>query len=440
MFQIVNSGIIQQTYYLEIFQNNIIYVFRNLAMYQNFFQRISGLLWLSLLILPTASLLRFPKVILLALLIPLVIFLKPYYNKTLLYFLIAILLYACFNTLLGLLYGNPGALRVLTVTMLWPILFFIISGHFKIEYIKKVEKIFKASAILILILCVFQLSENFYQYNGISDFFFNEDSKSYINIEKAYASFSNPAMASLLFIGPFFISRFILEKRKSDLFFISFILLIGFIANRRGLLLAMGISIPVLLSLMLVSGRITISRAFGLITKSVMFIFLVGLILIYFYPDLSTNFQNRFFENKEASNIERANQFPALLNGFYESIFIGKGAGAVASVVRSYEQPWSYELFYLSILFHQGLIGFFLYLSSFSTVIYFSLILAKKYKDLIGNHLIIIICASTVFLIISATNPYIGKLDYMWIIFYPITLINFFSRNKLNTNISSQNE
>lgn len=427
MFQIVNSGITQQTYYLKIFQNNIIYVFRNLAMYQNFFQRISGLLWLSLLVLPTASLLRFPKVILLALLIPLVIFLKPYYNKTLLYFLIAILLYACFNTLLGLLYGNPGALRVLTVTMLWPILFFIISGHFKIEYIKKVEKIFKVSAILILILGLIQLSESFFLYDGIAKYFFEKDAETYINIDKAYASFSNPAMASLLFLGPFFLTRLIIEKRKSDLWYVIIIILIGFIANRRGLLVAMGITIPLLISFLIASGTIGLRKATTILARSVIVIlFLLG-ILIYLYPEIITEFQNRFFTNKEASNVERTKQLPALLNGFYKNIFIGNGAGAVAGVVRSYEQPWSYELFYLSILFHQGIIGLLLYFSSFLTVLYFILKLVKKYPGYIGNHLIMVICASCVFLINSATNPYIGKLDYMWVIFYPIALCNFLS-------------
>ncbi len=403
-------------------------------MYQFLFQIFSVILWLSLLVLPTAPMLRFPKVALLIGLVSLVVYLKPKFHKTLIWYLIVVLLYACFNTFLGVLFNNPGALRVITVTIIWPILFFIISGYFKLEYISKIENVFKISTLVIIAICIFQLSEEFYQYKGISNYFFGEDSKSYINIEKSYASFSNPAMASLLFLGPFFLSRFIIEKRKSDLIYILLILIVSFIANRRGLLLAMGITIPVVLIFMFCSKIINLQNSIKIIFKSLVVIGVFVFILLYFYPELQYNFQNRFFDNKEASNIERTKQLPALLEGFFENVLFGKGAGASARVIRSYEQPWSYELFYISILFHQGIIGFLIYVASFGSVIFYTIKFAKQNVGFIGNHLIIIITASCVFLINSATNPYIGKLDYMWIIFYPIALINFLNRSYVKNN------
>jgi len=43
------------------------------------------------------------------------------------------------------------------------------------------------------------------------------------------------------------------------------------------------------------------------------------------------------------------------------SPWFGHGYGAVAHVVRSETMPWAYELQYLAMLFHTGIVGTLLY-------------------------------------------------------------------------------
>jgi hypothetical protein len=77
-----------------------------------------------------------------------------------------------------------------------------------------------------------------------------------------------------------------------------------------------------------------------------------------------------FFDKKEGGDEERYLQYKSLIEGWLKSPLIGSGVGAVASYVRSDEQPWSYELYFISILFQQGIIGFFMYFILFSLISY----------------------------------------------------------------------
>ena len=133
--------------------------------------------------------------------------------------------------------------------------------------------------------------------------------------------------------------------------------------------------------------------------------------------------------NSDPSNNERLLQLYALYDGFSESPLIGAGAGAVASYIRSYEHPWAYELYYVSLLFQYGIIGFMFYLAG---VIYLIASMIKKMcysqYNVYNVYYVSILSGMVSFLIATFTNPYLAKFDYMWVIFLPASIV--LSKNK----------
>lgn len=118
----------------------------------------------------------------------------------------------------------------------------------------------------------------------------------------------------------------------------------------------------------------------------------------------------------------RSSQFAALITGWREHPLLGAGHGAVASVVRSTEQPWAYELTYLALLFHTGLIGLFVYASG---VIWIFWVGVRSIGCRGADVAIVPVLAGTAsFLIANATNPYLEKFDYIWVIFLPVAFLN----------------
>ena len=116
--------------------------------------------------------------------------------------------------------------------------------------------------------------------------------------------------------------------------------------------------------------------------------------------------------------IGRRNQYLALLQEWMATPFIGTGFGGVAAYTRSVEQPWSYELSYMALLFHTGILGFLLYGASVCWI-YVKSILIIRSSDKIGLLLAPVLVGTTSFLIANATNPYLEKYDYLWVLFLP---------------------
>ena len=198
-------------------------------------------------------------------------------------------------------------------------------------------------------------------------------------------------------------------------------------SGRRALLVTMflGPLIAWILSFKLTRGRIrslTIKiRPLSLLLSFILLICFVVLLLnlvnvvgkSYLVDQLKSIFD---FSGNE-SNVERTLQFHALMQGISESPFFGSGAGAAASYSRSPDQPWAYELFYVSIVFQYGVFGFLVYLIPVLYVVFWLVMRVKNYGR--DTFYFCFLSGLISFLISSGTNPYIGKFDYMWVIFIP---------------------
>jgi hypothetical protein len=135
--------------------------------------------------------------------------------------------------------------------------------------------------------------------------------------------------------------------------------------------------------------------------------------------NIVTQFESSFeFDNPEAqSNYLRKEQFEALINGWKDNKLIGAGLGASAKgSVRDEKSTWSYELSYVALLFHVGIVGVLIYGISVFWIIYESIIMCRK------NHLFVVyllpqITSMICFLLVNSSNPYLSKFDYLWVIF-----------------------
>lgn len=112
----------------------------------------------------------------------------------------------------------------------------------------------------------------------------------------------------------------------------------------------------------------------------------------------------------------RTSQFSALVSGWLENPIFGAGHGTSVRVIRSNEQPYAYELSYLALLFHTGLVGFLLYASGVIWIFYNGVRLIQSGDELAKRGLPVYV-GTACFLIANATNPYLEKFDYMWVIF-----------------------
>jgi len=141
------------------------------------------------------------------------------------------------------------------------------------------------------------------------------------------------------------------------------------------------------------------------------------------------------FDNPTNESAYRRNeQFHALIDGWLENPLIGAGHGAAAIDNKNLEEmQWAYELSYLALLFQVGIIGFLVYLISIIWMIIKLIQKLKKnqeYSIIILPILVGLIC----FLIANATNPYLLKFDYLWVIFLPLAYLNAICINNSHFN------
>jgi len=87
------------------------------------------------------------------------------------------------------------------------------------------------------------------------------------------------------------------------------------------------------------------------------------------------------------------------------------------------DQPWAYELSYVALLFHTGIVGLTIYAAAIVWIYRMGLRMIRS-GDRIGLYMLPTLVGTTCFLIGNATNPYLEKFDYIWVIFLPVALIN----------------
>jgi O-antigen ligase len=347
--------------------------------------------------------------------------------------------YVCiglFWAFFGVLSGNPGAIPTMTVMVVYPLVLPLISFACNEEDKKKLNLLLVNLALLIGIFDIFFIasflinSESIFA-NLVFDLYKHD---AVIDVSETYFKFTIPNISSVLFLLPFTITFFLNGERYKARSFVAVVILflVMILSGRRAGFIApiLGLSLAYLL---------TFKGLPVLDSRKLTSFFIVFIVLIIFFSILSESYYG--FENylnliasifdfqTNESNIERSLQFDALMKGIEVSPVFGHGPGAVADYTRSDVHAWGYELSYVAFVFHYGILGFILYAFGIMLLVWILVRLVRvngkqsfEYPFLSGF---------ISFMIANATNPYIAKFDYMWVIFIPVGIFNLWILRKI---------
>lgn len=340
--------------------------------------------------------------------------------------------------LYGVVNGNPGALQVTTVYVIWPVVFTVlISGITSSTVLDDISRVLIAGTVAI---SLYSMSYILTTIGFLPDYlYFELDQGQGIGIYTGYVEYSLYSVSSLNFLVPFTLSAFFIwsdrrispVSRKWVLLALTLSTILVFVSGRRALWLivlaapVISIAFQALFPSRTDSsiGRSKFTTLFG---SAAIFIALYAYLQHVAALDISALVETliRGFDFiDDESAYARSSQAIALLEGWGDNYLFGAGHGAAAGVTRSDTQPWAYELSYLALLYHTGLVGSLIYLSGIAWI-YFMSVRIIRTGHRFSLYLIPTIVGTSCFLIANATNPYLEKFDYIWVIFLPISIIN----------------
>ena len=259
-----------------------------------------------------------------------------------------------------------------------------------------------------------------------------------IGFYAGYVEFNLYNISTLLFLFPFVASILLIwpQYKKFPLskfwVWLAFALcfLLSILSGRRALLLVIVFSFFMLFLQLAISRRIHL--VFG--RNTALFIFCGMAIALVFLMYLvstqiidltvvSEQLTNAFDPFHDAGARERINQFYSLIVAWTEKPLLGAGHGAGVAYLRSDQFSWAYELFYVALLFQVGIVGLSGYVGAIIWIYWKGNQIIRS-NHWLGPYMLPVLVGMTCFLLASATNPYLAKFDYMWVIFLPLALIN----------------
>ncbi|MEW6719240.1 MAG: hypothetical protein AB1346_02190 [Thermodesulfobacteriota bacterium] len=337
----------------------------------------------------------------------------------------------------GYVRGNPGAVRVSTVYVIWPIVYMVILSAMSEERVfRGVARVLVWSSIAIPLYAIYYL---FHELGFVPDALYIElDLGQSAGFYEDLVRYNLYSISSLLFLFPFVTASLLAWTGAGDFpvgrktLVLAFVLTtcVSLLSGRRALWLVMLLT-PLLTSAVLYFVR----ERQGAIRKTIRPILYIacvvgvsmGLLQTVFDVGISgmlARLSEGFQFSDDLGAVLRREQYYALLAGWSESPFFGTGMGAVAEgSVRSLEMPWSYELYFLSLLFHTGIVGIAAYAVGIGWIVFHGMRIVRRDPGL-RMHMVPVLVAMACFLIASNTNPYLGKFDYLWVVFLPVAIIN----------------
>lgn len=356
-----------------------------------------------------------------------------------------LLFYVCCGLafmLLGMINGGPGAFRVGTIYVLWPMVFTLMLHN--ITTFRELSFLMRFAVYAFIAVCIYDFLFIMTFAGAISvPFILDLDQGIGFNFHDGVPGFGLYNISTLVFALPFALAGLATWQRRREPFSSRAPLIILFIlgsiliplTGRRGLMLIFAIAPLTTLALMLATKSKLTGRAARLfLTLGAVF----GLLLLALLNAVTDISLVAMAENlwqgisailSDPSSVRRV-QLDALMSGIAERPFFGTGLGVAASYIRDPLAPWGYELSYVALAFHTGLLGFVFFASGIVWTFWTGIRIARFAPDL--QPLIIpILTGEASFLIASASNPYLGKFDYIWVVFFPLIAINLYRRATL---------
>jgi hypothetical protein len=393
------------------------------------------------LFLPTAY--QAPKILLLTIALLcfgiLIIFLRVTWTPETLLACGVFAVYGLANSLHGYLNGAPGALRVLTVMTVWPILYALFSPMLnELSAVKTVVKTLQISLAFILVHTLLFIGRAADIVPDALYFEFSEHIGQGVALYDGRVRLALFSVASLLFLVPFLLHYLIYLSREMKVRWFHWLLallglLLTALTGRKAVQLVVFVS-PVIIFMVdfvVVKKKADRSTVFGNIIGwrflLPSFVTILVLVCILALGDISSRelvdyFLSGFeFDNSENPDaIARGDQYTSLMHAWSNgNIWFGAGNGSHTDLLRAEgEMQWSYELTYIYLLFSTGLVGVTFYAWWFVWGVRRIRRSLAKRPDM-AIYVAPIVTGSIGLLMGAASNPYFGKFDYLWIIFLP---------------------
>ena len=328
----------------------------------------------------------------------------------------------------GAMRGNEGAYPQVTVWVLWPLIFLLLSSTIYTEHhMRSLFRVMVAASIAIglygslyMLTLTGRIPKGFY-FDGI-------DQGQAILYEGGILSISLYSFSSLLFLVPFLIALAVTWPRDRRPVVRSYWIYFGIVLNvalvvlsgRRALLVGFALT-PIIL---IVATRVSQARLVKLVVPSIALCAAAIVAIRALHIDLEATLTYLTTGYKAAGDEARRVQLHSLMDGWREHPIFGAGVGAVArGPIRSIETPWAYELSYVALLFNIGVVGVLIYGTAVGNIIRRTASVARASVELRPWATPVLVGMAS-FLIGNATNPYLLKFDSMWVLFLPVALLN----------------
>lgn len=332
----------------------------------------------------------------------------------------------------GFFRGNPGAIPVLSLYFAWPLVYLFFSTLLvQSNSFVAISTTLKLSLFAVVLYSYLYL---FYVAGFLPEYLYLDlDQGQDIGFHDGYIEYRLHSISSLVFLTTFYfhhvLEAYKLSKRISAVHF-AFLLLTSILivlTGRKALLLVF-LALPLII---FASNKLIHNKRKFKLGFFAVFIPLIGILLFNVaiqrigleFDKIFEMFLSGFnFNSGEDSVTDRSLMFNSLMDGWVNSsVLFGAGNGAVASFVSSQKIPWAYELTYVYLLFSTGLIGFSIYFSWYAYSVWRLRKEMRKCPELapsVGP----LLTGSISFCIAAATNPYLSKFDFLWIVMLPFFL------------------
>lgn len=338
--------------------------------------------------------------------------------------------------LVGLLRGAPGALALAPVHVVWPVVYgLLMVGVAEIRRMQRMLRLLVAAALFIELyaLSYIAFSAGFLP-GGL---YVPLDQGQEIGFYGGYVEFALYSVTSLIFLIPFLISLLICTPANEPVpggrVAVSVAVILGIIvvllSGRRALMLVVAASPLIALLLrrdLPYARRLVTTRSLTLnLAAAGGAAFLIASVTLGLRAERLQLALSSAFDFSTAEGAARGpTQLQVLLAEWLEAPVFGQGLGAVAAgLIRSAEQPWAYELSYVALLFHVGIVGVAVYAYGLFWTVQQSRRIARQGGALAAPAVAILVGLLS-FLAANFTNPYLLKFDSLWVLFLPVALIN----------------
>jgi hypothetical protein len=354
----------------------------------------------------------------------------------------------------GIWLGAPGAIRMSTVYVVWPVVYTVlIAGVSSERILRGLSRLLVAATIVI---SLYSLTYILWEVGWWpTALYIPLDQGQGFNAVGGTVEFNLYSISSLIFLVPFVTALVILRVAEADAgrrfsmwVALGLGLLVSILTGRRALLLVLAVAPLLAWSFRLLLRDRDSQQPLPARFRAAIVpigVVLIGALIAPFAFGLRASaalqwFASGFRFSSDPIAMMRASQSAELLSGWWQSPWFGWGYGAIhPTLVRSVETPWAFELSYLALLFNTGAVGTFLYAIGLAFIFLAGFVMARSGHRL-GRPLLAILVGTATFLIANATNPYLPKFDYEWVIFLPLAFINLWllERDDRTVRVPSQ--